>query len=71
MAEVQSDNKCKDCDEEIKQVEKICMTCYNDLKSEKYNEFLFVLAIINNKLKDLYDENKKLKELCGIKENKE
>ena len=67
-----STSKCSECEKEAKTHVKYCLTCVDELKNKKYNEFAFVLAELNNALHDyLIDNEKQAEEIELLKKQLE
>ncbi len=53
--------KCAECESDLKEYAKLCLECLENLKNDKYDDFVFVMATLNNALHDLMKENESLK----------
>lgn len=53
---------CVECKKDHTSAIPVCKDCYKELLSDKYDDFVFVLATLNDKLKELVIENNSIKE---------
>lgn len=53
---------CTECEIDLKEYVKLCLKCHEDLKNEKYNDFAYVMATLNNALHNLLKEKEELTE---------
>lgn len=64
--------KCVECENELKEHAKICLSCLDELKNEKYNDFAYVMASLNNTLGSMLKDNEDLlKENDSLKKENE
>lgn len=75
MSDKTSSKKCAECENELKVHAKLCLECLDNLKNDKYEDFAFVMATLNNamhtlmkdkevleaQVKDIQSENNQLK----------
>lgn len=52
---------CLECKKEYTAMIPVCHGCYKELLSDKYDDFVCILATLNDKLKELINENLSLK----------